>query len=256
MEQQNSVHSGKKWLDKAYDILTVQIIAASVFVIAALIIKLCGGEFYSDISRIYHLHIDKRVSVNELYSDADNNISSEEPLKADDTDDSESGIKTDVTSEDTALSDAQKASAGLLQTSAPHQNGKNRLIWSVDGKITCEFGKRSAPVSGASTYHEGIDIGAEWGTPILAAADGTVYFVGESEGYGKYIMVSHGGNFISLYAHCSEIYSKTGDIVSQGDKIAAVGNTGRATGSHLHFETRVGGKPIDPRWLLPERKSV
>ena len=126
-----------------------------------------------------------------------------------------------------------------------------KLLWPSPGytKINSYFGKRTAPANGASTYHKGIDIGANKGTPIYAAASGTVYVsqYGYNGGYGNYVILSHGNGVQTLYGHCSELCVSVGEYVSQGQLIAKVGSTGDSTGNHLHFEVRVNGVAQDPQ---------
>jgi murein DD-endopeptidase MepM/ murein hydrolase activator NlpD len=98
--------------------------------------------------------------------------------------------------------------------------------------------------------HTGIDISAHSGTPIKAAAGGEVVFAGWWGGYGNVVIIDHGGGISTLYAHCSAIYVRKGQSVSQGEVIAAVGSTGLSTGPHLHFEVRKNGKPVDPLGYL------
>jgi murein DD-endopeptidase MepM/ murein hydrolase activator NlpD len=113
------------------------------------------------------------------------------------------------------------------------------FIWPVSGPITSGFGWRWGRL------HEGIDIGAPCGTPIRAAASGTIVYAGWMEGYGNITVVDHGGGMATAYAHQSAIYVGSGSV-SQGQTIGAVGSTGHSTGCHLHFEVRVNGTPVDP----------
>ncbi len=113
-------------------------------------------------------------------------------------------------------------------------------------RISCPFGPRKAPVPGASTFHKGIDIAADMGTPIYASADGTVKYAGTESGFGLYIKLSHEGDVETLYGHCSQLLVKKGQKVKAGELIALVGNTGRSSGSHLHFEVRINGVAVDP----------
>ena len=98
--------------------------------------------------------------------------------------------------------------------------------------------------------HEGIDIGVGYGTPIHAAAGGTVIYCGWEEGYGNFVVIDHGGNLATAYGHQSSIAVTCGQQVSQGDVIGYVGCTGHCFGPHLHFEVRVNGNPVDPLGYL------
>ncbi|MGN0994875.1 MAG: M23 family metallopeptidase [Butyricicoccus sp.] len=119
----------------------------------------------------------------------------------------------------------------------------------VEGIVTSGFGERTDPIDGGESYHYGIDIAADEGTPICAVAEGTVREVGENS-YGKYLILDHGAGLQSLYAHCSEIFVQKGASVQSGEQIAAVGMTGRATGNHLHFELWRAGMILDPTGYL------
>ena len=127
-------------------------------------------------------------------------------------------------------------SGGSSGTGAPSAAG---LIWPVNGPITSGFGWRWGRM------HEGIDIGAACGTPIHAAASGTVVFSGWMDGYGNFVIIDHGNGLATAYGHQSAIYV-SGGHVSQGQVIGAVGSTGHSTGCHLHFEVRVNGTPVNP----------
>ena len=105
-------------------------------------------------------------------------------------------------------------------------------------------------MEGEERFHYGLDIGAAEGTAIACFADGTVTAVGESSSYGKYVTVSHEGGFSTLYAHCSRILAASGDTVGEGEPIAEVGETGMATGPHLHFELHKGSQYLNPIYYV------
>lgn len=118
--------------------------------------------------------------------------------------------------------------------------------------VSSEYAYRNNPISGAYELHSGIDIAKPAGTPIYSVLDGVVTSVRYgTTGYGYYVMVDHGGGFVTLYAHCSKIVVSQGQTVSAGTKIAEVGTTGNSTGNHLHFETRENGSTVNPRTYLP-----
>lgn len=126
--------------------------------------------------------------------------------------------------------------------------GNIKFIWPVpsSSRITSGFGGRSSPTEGASSNHQGIDIGAPDGTAIVAAAAGEVIVSTYSYSAGNYIMINHGGGVYTVYMHCSQLLAAVGDQVAQGQTIAKVGSTGYSTGSHLHFGIRTGGKYVNP----------
>lgn len=111
------------------------------------------------------------------------------------------------------------------------------------GRLTSLFGYRKKPYRG---FHSGIDIATRTGTPIRAIADGEVIFVGRKGQYGRIVILAHRNNLVSCYAHCKNVFVEKGQHVGFYTKIASVGSSGRTTGSHLHFEIRKNGKPINP----------
>ena len=124
------------------------------------------------------------------------------------------------------------------------------------GILGSPFGWRIDPVNGSSALHTGLDFPAELGTPILAAAGGVVVTEEYHPAYGKLVEIDHGNDLVSRYAHASKVVVKKGDLVKRGQIIAEVGNTGRSTGSHLHFEVMVQGVFQDPqKFLLAGRNS-
>lgn len=123
----------------------------------------------------------------------------------------------------------------------------------VRGWGTSKFGYRVSPFTGKPTFHAGIDIAAALGSPVFAPADGVVTFTGYDEGYGKLVSIDHGYGVLTRYGHLSQSYVQLGQRVSRWDVIASVGNSGRSTGPHLHYEVRVNGVPRNPMiYILDE----
>jgi murein DD-endopeptidase MepM/ murein hydrolase activator NlpD len=121
------------------------------------------------------------------------------------------------------------------------------------GWFTSRFGYRISPFTGRSALHAGLDIAAAPGSPVYATADGIVTFAGYDEGYGKMVTIDHGYGVTTRFGHNSQIYVQVGQRVSRWDVIASVGNTGRSTGPHCHYEVRVNGVPRDPAlYILDE----
>ncbi len=117
-------------------------------------------------------------------------------------------------------------------------------------KITSEFGNRMHPTLGVEKFHNGIDMAAPGGSPILAAYDGNVVAADYSNSMGNYIMIDHGDGLYTIYMHASALYVSKGSFVTKGQNIAAVGTTGRSTGNHLHFSVRLNGSYVNPRSYL------
>lgn len=126
------------------------------------------------------------------------------------------------------------------------QAGSAPLIWPVDGVVISLFGHREGQ------RHDGIDIGAPLGSAIYAAADGEVVFAGEQPGYGQLVILAHGEELVTIYAHNAANLAKEGDRVQQGDPIAQVGQSGGQASPALHFEVRVRREPVNPLPRLPE----
>ena len=145
----------------------------------------------------------------------------------------------------------KKVSSGNVNTSLKISNEKKNLgislIKPISGTITSRFGVRS---SIRVSRHTGLDIAAPKGTPIKAAASGTVIYAGYKGSYGNLVVVSHGNGVQTYYGHCSALCVSAGDTVSQGAVIAKVGSTGNSTGNHLHLEIRVDGVALNPQNYL------
>lgn len=119
-------------------------------------------------------------------------------------------------------------------------------IMPTQGMYTSSFGYRISPFTGSRSMHTGMDLSAPVGTPVRASADGIVTKIENDPGYGKVLVISHGYGFSTLYGHNSQILVKVGQKVKRGEEISKVGNTGRSTGPHLHYEVRVNGVEVNP----------
>ncbi len=122
-----------------------------------------------------------------------------------------------------------------------------------NGYLTSSFGKRRDPMHGGWTVHKGLDIGGRIGMEVVAPADGVVIFVGPRGGYGNVVVIDHGYGIQTHYAHLSRFRCRRGDHVRRGDLIAEMGNSGRSTGPHLHYEVRRGGQPLNPLHFVLDR---
>ncbi len=120
----------------------------------------------------------------------------------------------------------------------------------VNGRITSGFGLRRDPITGRRSMHKGLDIANDRGTPILAAGSGVVTYSGYNGAYGRIVVLSHGYGYKTVYAHNNKNLVKVGDVVSKGEQIAEVGNSGKSTGPHVHFEVHYQGTQIDPKTIL------
>lgn len=129
--------------------------------------------------------------------------------------------------------------------------GTGIYMWPTSGPITSPFGWRTHPIFGTQRFHTGIDIGADYGDAVVASDGGVVIYADWMGGYGKAVIIDHGGGISTLYAHNSELLVSEGQKVYKGQQISRVGTTGYSTGPHLHFEVREGGSPVNPLNYLP-----
>jgi len=123
-------------------------------------------------------------------------------------------------------------------------------LWPVEGRVGSSFGQRMDPFNGEGAFHEGIDLEAPLGTPVRAAGDGEVTVAGMNAGYGREIMIDHGHDVLTLYGHLSAMAVAVGQHVIRGHVIGFVGQSGRATGPHLHYEVRVHNVAVNPHKYL------
>jgi len=128
-------------------------------------------------------------------------------------------------------------------------------LWPVRGRLVSGFGQRVDPFNGEGAFHKGVDIDGEYGDPVRSSADGFVIWASPRSGFGRLVMLDHGGGIRTYYAHLSQIRVYSGQAVQRGDIIGSVGSTGRAKGSHLHYEVRLNRAPLNP-WRFLRTGSV
>jgi murein DD-endopeptidase MepM/ murein hydrolase activator NlpD len=162
----------------------------------------------------------------------------------DEIDAQESDLEGDVSELSAEIAAQLAATSSAPLPAGPIRSSSSGLIWPVDGPVVSGFGMRWG------SMHEGIDIAVPAGTPIRAAASGSVVIAGWVGGYGNYTCVDHGGGLSTCYAHQSSFATSVGAGVSQGDIIGYVGCTGHCYGDHLHFEVRINGAATDPLGYL------
>jgi murein DD-endopeptidase MepM/ murein hydrolase activator NlpD len=142
------------------------------------------------------------------------------------------------------------------RTQVPLDRSEVPTVWPVTGRVTSAFGPRRSPSGRGSRIHPGMDIAAPRGSRVEAAAAGRVTFAGGSSGYGRMVVVDHGGDLKTVYAHLSTVFTQQGQWVRRGDLIGTVGTTGNTTGPHLHYEVRFRGEAVDPMCYLGGRSPL
>lgn len=158
---------------------------------------------------------------------------------------------------DSLAAEASGDEQSIQQLTRYFQDQKDLLastpsIWPARGWVTSDFGIRTDPYTSERSMHRGLDIANEIGTPVFAPSDGVVIFDGTEGGYGNVLVLDHGYGVRTRYGHLSKILVRLGDKVKRGQQVAGVGNTGRSTGPHLHYEVRINGIPENPRKFILE----
>ncbi len=158
---------------------------------------------------------------------------------------------------DKLSAEATRQEQSLQELSAYFQDQKSLLAsvpstWPARGWVTSDFGQRLDPYTADRVMHTGLDIAAEQGKAIYAPSDGTVVFAGPEGGYGNVLVVDHGYGIKTRYGHLAQMLVKSGDHVKRGQQVGSIGNTGRSTGPHLHYEVRVNGIAQNPRKFILE----
>lgn len=186
------------------------------------------------------------LSGTERRQEADEPVPSAVPEAEPDTSDAPPAVVTALAQEYSA--DGVKLPRNV--SFAFYELGLPETVVPVNGPITSTFGYRDNPVNGKYEFHLALDIGAEEGTEIGAFADGVVRYIGESDEFGQYLMIDHANSVSSFYAHCSKLLVHKGDAVGCGQTVALVGQTGNATGPHLHLTIEKDDIRLDPAYYV------
>lgn len=229
------------------------------------------GVLYPVVSRVNDL-VHETTDFRAAFSQAGQSLSEGEPFVqtfgvlisgvfgAEEESDTQEDVKNDIV-EPVEEQQTEKIPEALPEDSQEEdlqemsQTGTVEYTVPVIGVVSSGFGERIHPIDGEWKQHNGVDIVAEEKTPILAFASGEVDYIGKSPVYGNYIQLKHADGMCTFYAHCNQLLARRGDKVEQGEVIATVGQTGGATGTHLHFEVKEDGVRVDPQLYLDRVKS-
>lgn len=205
------------------------------------VLKAAVGEAKESENQVESLISDKRKQIEEYEADIKDK---EQAIKE---------YEEQIKERDATIRALEKAVAEALAAASVSGNGAikysgGKFAWPAPSytRISSEYGNRVHPTLGVVKFHSGLDMAAPNGSPILAAADGQVIAASYSASMGNYIMINHGDGIFTIYMHASALYVGQGATVKKGQKIAAVGSTGRSTGPHLHFSVRAGGNYVNP----------
>lgn len=226
---------------------TIQIMVCSVALLIAVFLKLFGGPAFEAVREWYLTNLNNTIIAQEKLEDIKQTCLRLVPSAAgQDTEgqESSSAPSSSDTEKAPSVPDSNALFTNSLNSSIPVTMTAYLAPPLESGTVTSCFGERGGKV------HQGVDIGADMGSPVEAALPGTVAAAGQSPSYGNFIVLDHGNGIRTLYAHCSELLAKEGDMVSCGQKIAEVGNTGDSTGPHLHFELTINEVHYNPQPML------
>lgn len=227
----------KEKLGAPLTVFVLQISVVAVIVVAVTAIKFLNGDIYGDLRQWYILNFQDETDVNEV-------INPEKDETKDITEPKTENISTKGT-------DAVPVISVSSKTKTSYNYGINSLCVPVsNATISSDYGDRSNPITHSFETHKGLDLAANMGSAIYAAADGVVTIAQKSSSYGNYLVIDHGDGLKTLYAHCSKLNVKAGDTVKKSQVVANVGNTGQSTRPHLHFEVILNGKNLNPNWLI------
>lgn len=203
-------------------------------------------NLYEKIKGIY-----KKENQDEKVKNKEEEQLPQETLSATDSDGESNEVAQNEEKQAESQQQEEENTAGLTQMEIDARYIKKNysLIKPLEGEITSRFGPRNPEVPTVPKYHTGIDIARVVGTVVISAMEGTVELVSGEGSYGNHVKITN-GDVSTLYAHCSKIYVKEGDYITQGQEIAEVGATGNVTGPHLHFEIRRNDEYVDPDLIL------
>ncbi len=234
--------------DGVVEFWKAQIIVCVLALLAAGAVRLVGGEVYRNVRDKYIELFCDTTSVEEVLDGPSQTTPTPTTVTTMATV-TPTAILTNQQETGDTVDDSLAAKENMLLLTA-NTASLNSMQIPVEGQITSPFGYRIHPIYGTRLFHNGVDIGADAGTPIVAALNGVVEKAEYNDSYGYYVILNHGKDFKTVYAHCSQLQVEVGQTVPKGQEIALVGSTGVSTGPHLHFEVRRGEYRINPAWLV------
>lgn len=240
-EEQEIVYA--KEIDHSYRYLIAQIFICGFAVLIALALKGIGGNLYKYAKDIYSYTYNQSIDMDQVLSAsmAQQVIAAQSTQYGVGGESDDDGSNVIQQKDEISKSVSEKINASDINSMHPP----------VKGKVTCEFGWRTHPITKKWSFHTGIDIGANTGKEVYAVINGTVKTVEKDNyAYGQMVVLNHSEGVDTMYAHCSKILVKQGQSVKKGDVIALVGTTGLSTGPHLHFGIKVADKWVNPRWFV------
>ena len=254
-EQESTRPSTKKKPDPLLGFLFAQITICGVALLAALVLRLVGGEIYQTVVERYRdwycdptrLSLITREEQPSVLYDSETDVVEEHTITVSPSDVGYGQGGGDWVDDSKVLWETDEST---LSTVLYREDSANAMAIPVAGEITSPFGYRQHPLYGKRLFHNGVDIGAKEGTAIVAALSGVVKEAGAEESLGNYVILSHGNDLFTVYAHCKTLLVEEGEAVEKGKRIALVGSTGVSTGPHLHFEVRWGEYRLDPAVLV------
>ena len=275
-EEYSRAFQKKKKGYEGSQLLIILQLSVCVFILAVVfILKMFGGNAYTMFREWYQTELNKTVIATDgiqeyrdkLFSSGEASESENDSKKPPES--SAENIEKEQEDEASAneksakkVSEPTKQAAAMSYVTIQNAWATSQVMLSVplsapleEGVVSSAFGYRKDPTEGGEEIHKGLDIAAEEGTMIYSALPGVVKKAEKSNSYGNYVVIDHGNEIFTLYAHCSKLLVKEGDTVERGDSIAQVGSTGDATGSHLHFELRIQDSCYDPQPLLKGKYS-
>lgn len=203
-------------------------------------------EFLDTVNQ-YNINISEKIlEITKKTLGNEDNVNEQEIIKEEKI--NENNVQNETIQEENTIQE-QSSSISEMQLDIENLKAAYSFIKPVEGVVTSIFGARESEYQNISGYHTGIDIAAEKNTYIKASMGGIVTLVSNEGDYGKHLKIRC-NNVTTLYAHCSKIFVKEGQIVAQGQDIGAVGSTGNSTGPHLHFEIRVDDRFVDPAQII------
>ncbi len=226
----------KEKLNTPFMVFVLQISVVAVVIVSVTAIKFLDGDIFNDLKKWYVLNFQDETDADEVINPQIESVPKKE----------------DVKNESLVVNTTELPVISLNIAGESDKSGEiNSLcVPLLNATISSDFGARNNPITHAYESHKGLDLVADMGSDIYAAADGVVTLAQRSSSYGNYVIIDHGNGLNTLYAHCSRLNVQQGDIVKKAETIAFVGSTGQSTRPHLHFEVILNGKNLNPNWLI------